>query len=212
MKNQWLRKAMIILTLGCLTFSMTACKAEHVLDKVLEKTDSQKTEEDKTEETESTEPRVEVAKPELTTNLSGSVTYKKGDQAEPLTVEATSSDGGAITYQWYKSLTNTNGGGTVIKGETKNTFTPPTEGEGTMYYYAVAVSTVGNSTNRVTSDTKEVIVTADAEAQSAEGNQTEGTKAEESKTDEVKTEENKTEDKSAEQDQDNKAAEEQSAQ
>lgn len=109
-----------------------------------------------------------MAKPELTTNLSGSVTYKKGDTAEPLTVEATSSDGGTITYQWYKSQTNTNGGGTVIEGETENTFTPSTQEEGTMYYYAVAISTIENSTNRVTSDTKEVIVTADAEAQPAE--------------------------------------------
>ena len=40
MKNKWLKKAMIILTLSCLAFSMIACKAEHVLDKVLEKTDS----------------------------------------------------------------------------------------------------------------------------------------------------------------------------
>lgn len=174
MKNKWLKKAMIILTLGCLAFSMTACKAEHVLDKVLEKTDSQKTEEKDTEKAESTEPKIEVAKPEITTNLSGSVTYKKGDTAEPLTVEAASSDGGTITYQWYQSLTNTNGGGTVIEGETESTFTPPTQEEGTMYYYAVAISTIETSTNRVTSDTKEVIVTADAEE----------TKAEESKTEE----------------------------
>lgn len=124
--------------------------------------------EDSTEKEESTESKIEVAKPELTTNLSGSVTYKKGDTAEPLTVEATSSDGGTITYQWYKSQTNTNGGGTVIEGETENTFTPSTQEEGTMYYYAVAISTIENSTNRVTSDTKEVIVTADAEAQPAE--------------------------------------------
>lgn len=168
MKNKWLKKAMIILTLSCLAFSMIACKAEHVLDKVLEKTDSQKAEEDSTEKEESTESKIEVAKPELTTNLSGSVTYKKGDTAEPLTVEATSSDGGTITYQWYKSQTNTNGGGTVIEGETESTFTPSTQEEGTMYYYAVAISTIENSTNRVTSDTKEVIVTADAEAQPAE--------------------------------------------
>ena len=73
-------------------------------------------------------------------------------------VEAAASDNGTISYQWYKSLTNTNGGGTVIEGETSSTFTPPTNEVGTVYYYVVAINTIGNSTNRVTSETIEVIV------------------------------------------------------
>lgn len=97
------------------------------MDKVLEKTDpkpentdksSEKEDEDKTQE-----PEVAVAKPEFTTNLSGSVTYKTGDKAEALKVEVKTSDKGVITYQWYQSQTNTNGGGTPVEGETKNTFT-----------------------------------------------------------------------------------------
>lgn len=73
-------------------------------------------------------------------------------------VEATASDNGTISYQWYKSLTNTNGGGTVIEGETSSTFTPPTDEVGTVYYYVVAINTIGSSTNRLTSETMEVIV------------------------------------------------------
>ena len=140
---------------GCLNdwmaLPMTGCKAEKIFDKVLEKSDSKKEESKETEKKEA-EPEVPVEKPQWTTNLSGSVTYTKDTEAEPLQVEATASD------QWYKSLTNTNGGGTVIEGETSSTFTPPTDEVGTVYYYVVAINTIGSSTNRLTSETMEVIV------------------------------------------------------
>ena len=126
-------------------------------------------EEEQEEEEVVQEPEVEVAKPELTTNLSGSVTYKVGDTAKALTVEATTSDGGTITYQWYQSSTNKNRGGTPIDGATENTYVPSTKEEGTMYYYAVATSTIGNSSNGVTSDTAEVIVSSAEDTQENEG-------------------------------------------
>ena len=50
-----------------------------------------------------------------------------------------------------------------------------------MYYYAVATSTIGESTNRITSDTKEVIVAS--EEQKAERK----TKPEEAKKERNKT-------------------------
>lgn len=140
---------------------MTGCKAEKIFDKVLEKSDSKK-EESKEEEKKEAEPEVPVEKPQWTTNLSGSVTYIKDTEAEALQVEATASDNGTISYQWYKSLTNTNGGGTVIEGETSSTFTPPTNEVGTVYYYVVAINTIGSSTNRVTSETMEIIVSEEA--------------------------------------------------
>ena len=80
------------------------------------------------------EPEVPVAKPELVTNLSGSVTYKTGDEAAPLAVEVTTSYEGEITYQWYQSLTNTNGGGTIIEGATESSYTPVSY---THLYYTV---------------------------------------------------------------------------
>lgn len=157
MKNKWLKKGMVVLTIGCMALPMTGCKAEKIFDKVLEKSDSKK-EEDKETEKKEAEPEVPVEKPQWTTNLSGSVTYTKDTEAEALQVEATASDNGTISYQWYKTLTNTNGGGTVIEGETSSTFTPPTDEAGTVYYYVVAINTIGSSTNRVTSETMEVIV------------------------------------------------------
>lgn len=161
LKNKWLKKGMVILTIGCIAIPMTGCKAEKIFDKVLEKSDSKKEENKKVEKKE-IEPEVPVEKPQWTTNLSGSVTYTKDTEAEALQIEATASDSGTISYQWYKSLTNTNGGGTAIEGETSNTFTPPTNEIGTVYYYVVAINTIGSSTNRVTSETMEVIVSEEA--------------------------------------------------
>lgn len=171
MRNKWLKRGILFLAVGCLTFSMTGCKGKEILNTALEKLHLKTVEEPEEEvEEKEVEPEVEVAKPELTTNLSGSVTYEIGDAAEPLTVEATTSDEGEITYQWYQSFTNTNGGGTIIEGATENTFTPPTKEAGIVYYYVVATSTIQNSTNRITSETAEVVVSEKAEAETAAEN------------------------------------------
>lgn len=171
MRNKWLKRGILFLAVGCLTFSMTGCKGKEILNTALEKLHLKTVEEPEEEvEEKEVEPEVEVAKPELTTNLSGSVTYEIGDAAEPLTVEATTSDEGEITYQWYQSFTNTNGGGTIIEGATENTFTPPTKEAGIVYYYVVATSTIQNSTNRITSEIAEVVVSEKAEAETAAEN------------------------------------------
>lgn len=171
MRNKWLKRGILFLAVGCLTFSMTGCKGKEILNTALEKLHLKTVEEPEEEvEEKEVEPEVEVAKPELTTNLSGSVTYEIGDAAEPLTVEATTSDEGEITYQWYQSFTNTNGGGTIIEGATENTFTPPTKEAGIVYYYVVSTSTIQNSTNRITSETAEVVVSEKTEAETAAEN------------------------------------------
>lgn len=168
MRNKWLKRGVLFLAVGCLTFSMTGCKGKEVLNTALEKLHLKTVEEPEEEiEEKEVEPEVEVAKPELTTNLSGSVSYNVGDTATPLTVETTTSDEGEITYQWYQSLTNTNGGGTLIEGATENTFTPPTKEAGTVYYYVVATSTIHSSTNRITSETAEIIVSQETGEEAA---------------------------------------------
>ena len=175
MKNKWVKKSILFLAAGCLSLSMTGCKGKELIDKALEKVHLKTVQETDTQEAEKeVEPEVPVAKPELVTNLSSSVTYKTGDEAAPLTVEATTSDEGEITYQWYQSLTNTNGGGTIIEGATESSYTPSTKEEGTVYYYVVATSTIKTSTNRVTSETAEVIVSSETQ----EGEAVEGTEGE----------------------------------
>ena len=171
MKNKWVKKSILFLAAGCLSLSITGCKGKELIDKALEKVHLKTVQETDTQEAEKeVEPEVPVAKPELVTNLSGSVTYKTGDEAAPLTVEATTSDEGEITYQWYQSLTNTNGGGTIIEGATESSYTPSTKEEGTVYYYVVATSTIKTSTNRVTSQTAEVIVSSETqEGEAVEG-------------------------------------------
>lgn len=195
MKNKWMKKCLIFLSSGCLALAMAGCSqidtvkehAQTAADQILGK-DVQDDQEEEQEEEVSQEPQVEVAKPELTANLSGSVTYKVGDAAEPLKVEAKASDEGVITYQWYQTSTNKNGGGTPIEGATENTYVPSTKEAGTMYYYVVATSTIGNSDSGVTSDTAEVIVTEE-DGQKEEGQeQAEDTKGEEQK--EENTQEN----------------------
>lgn len=171
MKNKWVKKSILFLAAGCLSLSITGCKGKELIDKALEKVHLKTVQETDTQEVEKeVEPEVPVAKPELVTNLSGSVTYKTGDEAAPLTVEATTSDEGEITYQWYQSLTNTNGGGTIIEGATESSYTPSTKEEGTVYYYVVATSRIKTSTNRVTSETAEVIVSSETqEGEAVEG-------------------------------------------
>lgn len=171
MKNKWVKKSILFLAAGCLSLSITGCKGKELIDKALEKVHLKTVQETDTQEAEKeVEPEVPVAKPELVTNLSSSVTYKTGDEAAPLTVEATTSDEGEITYQWYQSLTNTNGGGTIIEGATESGYTPSTKEEGTVYYYVVATSTIKTSTNRVTSETAEVIVSSETqEGEAVEG-------------------------------------------
>lgn len=175
MKNKWIKKCLVLLSSGCLALAVAGCsqvdtvkeQVQGVADQVLGK-DVQENQEEEQEEETAQEPQVEVAKPELTTNLSGSVTYKVGDTAKALKVEVAASDGGVITYQWYQSSTNKNGGGTPVEGATENTYVPSTKEAGTMYYYAVATSTIGNSSNGITSATAEVIVTEE-DSQKTEG-------------------------------------------
>ena len=161
--NKWLKKGILILSIGCLALSATGCKADKIMDKVLEKTDPKPMAEENDIDAEEKKEVMEfdVAKPEFTVNLEGSVTYQTGAEAEALTVEAQATDEGTISYQWYKSKTNTNGGGTKIEGATAASFVPPTDEAVTLYYYAVAISSIEQSSNSVTSETKEVIVTND---------------------------------------------------
>ena len=149
MNNRWYKKLLLLLTVGCMTVSMSGCCADSVLDKFLSVSDPQpdkKTEatiEDSSDKKDSAgEKEVEVAKPEFTTNLSGALTYAVNAKASALTVEATTTDDGSITYQWYKSQTDTNGGGTLIDGATDASYTPPTDTEGFFYYYVVVYCSV----------------------------------------------------------------------
>ena len=69
-----------------------------------------------------------------------------------LSVTASSSDGGTLSYQWYKASSET-GTGTAISGATSATYTAPSDTQGTNYYYCIVTNTiVDNGDSGIKSD------------------------------------------------------------
>ncbi len=75
------------------------------------------------------------------TKQPANATYTYGATATDLSVAATSTDGGTISYQWYKNSKNSTTGGTAIAGATKATYRPATSATGTTYYYCIVTNT-----------------------------------------------------------------------
>jgi len=73
-------------------------------------------------------------------NVSPQGPYETGTTVT-LTVSA-SSDGGLLSYEWYRNTADNNSGGTPISGATAAIFNPPTSSGGTFYYYAVVTNTI----------------------------------------------------------------------
>ncbi|RIE00689.1 S-layer homology domain-containing protein [Cohnella faecalis] len=76
-----------------------------------------------------------------------------------MTVAATASDSGTISYQWYSNTSDSNSGGTPISGADSATYAAPTDTAGTFYYYAVV-----KNTNNAATGTKTATVTSNAVA------------------------------------------------
>lgn len=96
-------------------------------------------------ETEDTTTSPSPAAPVFSENLSTeTVNYDLGDEADSLTVSAYSTDGGFIAYQWYVKSSITDAQGSPIDGATSNTYTPPTDVGGTLYYACAASNFLNN--------------------------------------------------------------------
>lgn len=72
-----------------------------------------------------------------------------------LTVIASGGVGSAYNYQWYVSSTNSTTAGTAIVGETNDSYTPPTDIAGTLYYYCIITQPNDTGCN-VTSEIAEI--------------------------------------------------------
>ncbi len=94
-----------------------------------------------------------------------SVAVNLGEPAT-LEVEASITDDGEVSYQWYKTATDETAG-TPIDGETSETFNPPTDVEGTNKYYVVVTNKKGDNTTSVTSDIVTVGVSQEATDEAA---------------------------------------------
>lgn len=79
-------------------------------------------------------------------------TYTYGQTPPTLSVTASATTEGTLTYQWYSSTTDSNRDGTAISDETGSTYTPTLSGFGTTYYYCVVTNTYNGREFTATSD------------------------------------------------------------
>lgn len=82
--------------------------------------------------------------PVYTTNVAGESVYVVDSPASALNVNASVSDGGRLSYQWYRNSAETTQGATAIQGANSPNYTPSTSKIGSEYYYVVVTNTNGN--------------------------------------------------------------------
>jgi len=93
------------------------------------------------------------------------VTANRGD-TPTLSVTASVSDGGMLSYQWYLNFTKSNSGGAPITGATSSSYTIPTMNitAGVYYFYVVVTNTNSNATNNKTATTTSNVATVTVNA------------------------------------------------
>ncbi|GHU15591.1 hypothetical protein FACS1894163_02880 [Spirochaetia bacterium] len=106
---------------------------------------------------------VNAATPSITGQPASSATYTQNATATALTVTATKSDDGTLSYQWYTNTSNSTTGGTAV-GTNSASYTPVTSAMGTLYYYVVVTNTNNsvNGTNTATVTSSVAAVTVNA--------------------------------------------------
>ena len=65
---------------------------------------------------------------------------------------------GIASYQWYSNTINSTLGGTTINSATNNIYTPPSNIDGTFYYYCVVSFNNGGGCPSITSNVSQVII------------------------------------------------------
>jgi len=80
--------------------------------------------------------KVDAATPVISAQPQGGTFFKIGT----LSVTANVTDGGTLTYQWYRNTANNTTGGTVITGATGSSYT--LSDAGTYYYYVIVTNTI----------------------------------------------------------------------
>lgn len=158
-------------------FTMDACSTSQVtsqvtevFDDLVEDTAENAVPETPVPKTAITDPKTidtSLAEPSFDQNLNGSVTIAKGDTCK-MEVSASSTDGGTITYQWYKNNVNSNGGGSPINGADASAYTAIGSEVGSVFYYVVASNNHDSGCNMATSDTFEVTTVKDGTWQADE--------------------------------------------
>lgn len=95
--------------------------------------------------------------PSITSDLStAQVKIAQKEAAEPLTISASVSDGGTLSYQWQSSTDHLTW--TDIVGATQTSYTPDTATEATTYYRCVITNTKDGSSARAVSAAANILV------------------------------------------------------
>ena len=107
--------------------------------------------------------KINAAVPVITGQPQGAE-YSVGAQAADLTVTASVSDGGTLSYQWYSNKTNNAQTGTKKDGANRANYSPPTDESTMTYYYVIVTNTIpdngdgGNKTATKVSETARIAV------------------------------------------------------
>jgi hypothetical protein len=92
----------------------------------------------------------EPAVPVIINQPQGAV-YSTGATAAVLTIDVSINDKGTLSYQWYSDTVERVSEGTPISGATETYFKPPTNEEGTFYYYVIVTNTLNGKTAQTSS-------------------------------------------------------------
>ncbi len=135
---------------AALVFSLSGCS---VIDSVTEPevSESSQTQEESGTKPDSRTVDSSIPVPTFTAALSESTSIAVGSTFT-LDGTAIAEDGGEVTYQWYSSNVNSNGGGTALEGATEATYTVDSSAAGSTYYYVVASNNHDNSYNMTVSN------------------------------------------------------------
>jgi len=83
--------------------------------------------------------QINAVQPVISTQPQGGAFLKTGT----LSVTASVTDGGTLSYQWYRNVTGNTSGGTAIIGATGSSYT--LSDIGTYYYYVIVTNTIANN-------------------------------------------------------------------
>ena len=133
-------------------------KTVHLEPKLVGAEPEEDTPSPKPEEGEKEEPSiVNAATPTIATQPEGETrTFAAGQVTavkKELTVKASVSDGGSLTYQWYSNDTNSTEGGTAIEGARSSSYEATVNAKETKYFYCVIINTNNSVTGAKTAAT-----------------------------------------------------------
>jgi len=83
--------------------------------------------------------------------------YCVNDVSSALEATYSGASGVTATYQWFSNTSNSNAGGNAINGETTNSYNPPTNTVGTMFYYVEIYFSTGNCATIISNVTNVVV-------------------------------------------------------